>query len=104
MPILFYVSLWHSVSNASTGAALRYSSLAAVTAVQVSVSRYRYTYTGDVVVECCCLLAICSMSVLGCFSFSKQACIGVRHVLMLTCFSIAVVVDRAVVLVHVHLR
>ncbi|CAM9347271.1 unnamed protein product, partial [Hapterophycus canaliculatus] len=34
MPILFYVSLWHSVSNASTGAALRYSSLAAVTAVQ----------------------------------------------------------------------
>lgn len=35
MPILFYVSLWHTVSNASTGAALRYSSLAAVTAVQV---------------------------------------------------------------------
>eukprot|EP00903_Cladosiphon_okamuranus_P012883 g12031.t1 len=34
MPILFYVSLWHTVSNASTGAALRYSSLAAVTAVQ----------------------------------------------------------------------
>ena len=36
MPIIFYVSLWHSLSNASTGAALRFSSLAAVTAVQVS--------------------------------------------------------------------
>eukprot|EP00904_Undaria_pinnatifida_P005632 jgi/Undpi1/2199/HiC_scaffold_12.g05585.m1 len=34
MPIIFYVSLWHSLSNASTGAALRFSSLAAVTAIQ----------------------------------------------------------------------
>ncbi|CAM9886016.1 unnamed protein product, partial [Ectocarpus fasciculatus] len=34
MPILFYVSLWHSVSNVATGAALQSSSLAMVTAIQ----------------------------------------------------------------------
>ncbi|CAM9582632.1 unnamed protein product [Ectocarpus sp. 12 AP-2014] len=34
MPILFYVSLWHSVSNVATGLALQSSSLAMVTAIQ----------------------------------------------------------------------
>ncbi|CAM9551753.1 unnamed protein product [Ascophyllum nodosum] len=95
MPMIFYVSLWHSLSNASTGAALRHSSLAAVTAVQALeplasavVDRLTAGETLHKVVNLCLLPIVggillvfreASLTRGGLFfAIASSACVGVR--------------------------